>query len=1314
MRHRTVQTQTAPAHGLADGGRSSASTPPKGRLYLIGDVAALTSLSTHALRAWERVGLLAPRRSAGGVRQYTEDDLARIRLIARTLAARRLSRRALAALLRSGELRPDATDYATRPPSAHRSPTRTASAPGDDLSADQWQRERRLLDAIARVGSAVASGRPLPDVLAIVCHETCHAFAVSDAILWLVDPPPGAPPAADRAVPAPALVAVAAFGPRSEHVLQGAQPARITVDQPRSAAALALRTRRGVIVNAMDTSPLIHPELKALLPGAALLVVPLLTSDGDAVGALALRETLDPERFGPKDLERAQLFATQAAIAIETARLHDAIRVAREQAEAERARWRAAVDDMPQLVCTCDTQPRATYSNPALERFTGRPPDSTIPPEAWAAHFGVYLPDGSGAMPVDEMPFVRALRENAPAHEITILHRMPDGAERLAVWDAAPMRTPQGKLLGAVAVGRDVTLERRRAQREQCLAAVMRAGLCAPNPADFAGRAAGVVAALIAHAGVPVVVASLHLIDPETGAFRCAAALGANQASAEGTTALLCARELGWHAFTTEMHCSPPDGAPPPWADEALGRAWPITGVRSWAALPLQSGGAAFGALTVGLGVPHVWDEAERAWIESCAAALALVVQNDQLFAAERRRSEELQAVLEGVDAGITLVAADGSIRLRNAAAAKLTRRPKYRGTLAENTATYHLRDAATGAVVPADQTPVARALRGKHARDVRLLMRDGHGRDRIMLSSSNPVRDGAGHVVAAVTIFRDVTAQTRRARLFERLSQELGATLDPAREMQALADALVALADVDTAAVYETAPDGASLRLLATRNYPPIIQARVQSIPAAAHTIAAHALRTGRPQVIHNWAELVGPEHELTRQLAARLGSVSGAALPLLARGRVAGVLVVGAAHRNQFPPEEIALLLDLAGRAGLALDNAHLYKAAHDTAAELSAIIEAMAEGVRVSDASGRITRVNRAGAAFLGVPREQALQSTEEYAAINYPRWSDGRPMAPEDRPLARALRGESDTDFEMILRQADTQEDLWLRSSYAPIRDEATGAVVGAVAVGRDVTPLKALEQARAEFLSVVAHELKTPLTSLLGFLQAAQRKQARSGHRPAPPGMDAVAALDWWNDMDRLLARIERQALRLERLVNDLLDSTRVRQGRLEYCWATGDLAGAVAEAVEEQRIAHPDRHIELTTPDEPLLVRLDADRVGQVIANLISNALKYSRAEQTVAVAVDAQTDAASGTRAAVVRVRDAGPGIPVQHQPHLFEPFFRVPGVEVQSGSGIGLGIGLHVVHAIVTRHGGRIWVESAPGRGSTFAFTIPLVDGK
>jgi signal transduction histidine kinase len=177
--------------------------------------------------------------------------------------------------------------------------------------------------------------------------------------------------------------------------------------------------------------------------------------------------------------------------------------------------------------------------------------------------------------------------------------------------------------------------------------------------------------------------------------------------------------------------------------------------------------------------------------------------------------------------------------------------------------------------------------------------------------------------------------------------------------------------------------------------------------------------------------------------------------------------------------------------------------------------------------------------------------------------------------------------------------------------------------------------------------------------------------------------------------------------RLTRLLGLLFDTAAIRAGRLELHCAPVDLAGLVREQVEALRVASPGRTILLRTParGRPVVVEADADRIGEVVTNFVSNALKYSPPQRPVYVAVEARSDRVR------VAVRDAGPGIAKAEQAHLWELFHRVPGVaqqgEATSGS---LGLGLYISKAIVEAHGGQVGVMSAVGTGSTFWFTVPL----
>ena len=236
-----------------------------------------------------------------------------------------------------------------------------------------------------------------------------------------------------------------------------------------------------------------------------------------------------------------------------------------------------------------------------------------------------------------------------------------------------------------------------------------------------------------------------------------------------------------------------------------------------------------------------------------------------------------------------------------------------------------------------------------------------------------------------------------------------------------------------------------------------------------------------------------------------------------------------------------------------------------------------------------------------------------------------------------------------------------------------------------------------------FLGMACHELKTPLTSVIMGLQMIQRRVQRS----MPTRVGEVSGAPPDGEVVHALAQTTlQQGERLNRLVNDLIDTSRIQAGRLELRLKGVDLVSIVRRMVEEQRQGAPERSISLSLKVASLLVCADADRLGQVVTNYLTNALKYSQEDRPVEVGV--QGEGLLGR----VWVRDQGPGIPQDAQERIWERFHCVPGIEVQSGSGIGLGLGLHISKTIIEHHQGQVGIQSSPGHGSTFWFTLPLAD--
>ena len=238
------------------------------------------------------------------------------------------------------------------------------------------------------------------------------------------------------------------------------------------------------------------------------------------------------------------------------------------------------------------------------------------------------------------------------------------------------------------------------------------------------------------------------------------------------------------------------------------------------------------------------------------------------------------------------------------------------------------------------------------------------------------------------------------------------------------------------------------------------------------------------------------------------------------------------------------------------------------------------------------------------------------------------------------------------------------------------------------------------QLKDEFIGIAGHELRTPITTMKANLQLSRRRLHKFFQHYNDE--EVVQALQ---PLEQLLERAERQLERQSRLVHDLLDVSRLEQGHMELHIEKNDLVSIVQEAVEEQQQITSDRTLLVNLPSTEICIEADRDRINQVISNYLSNALKYSEAERPVEVCVEVRDGAAR------VSVHDEGPGLSPDEQQRIWERFYRVPGIQVKSGSGVGLGLGLHISRVIIERQGGTVGIESEPGKGSNFWFSLPIM---
>ena len=345
---------------------------------------------------------------------------------------------------------------------------------------------------------------------------------------------------------------------------------------------------------------------------------------------------------------------------------------------------------------------------------------------------------------------------------------------------------------------------------------------------------------------------------------------------------------------------------------------------------------------------------------------------------------------------------------------------------------------------------------------------------------------------------------------------------------------------------------------------------------------------------------------------------------------------------------------------------------------AAEQSAMLQQMAEGVITVDAIGSITFVNEAATRMMGIVKlGSRLDALVSLFQILTP---TGLPHPPEQLPLARALRGETVVNARWRMCQAGGDE-LVMEASAAPVRAES-GNILGAIATLRDVTEQVRLEREKNEFLSYVAHELRTPLTIIHGHVQLLQR---------TPQGTATT--------LHQRLQTINRQSSQLALLITDLLDLARIETDRLHCRLTPLDYPLLIQSITEEMRLLHPNHTIDLEISNNCRIMG-DALRLRQVVMNLIDNALTHGPQGTAVKLSVTADPETVTTC------VCDEGPPLPPEQRERIFERFHRLsPSARLHAG---GLGLGLYISRQIAEAHGGRLQVVD--DEYSCFALSLPI----
>jgi PAS domain S-box-containing protein len=449
------------------------------------------------------------------------------------------------------------------------------------------------------------------------------------------------------------------------------------------------------------------------------------------------------------------------------------------------------------------------------------------------------------------------------------------------------------------------------------------------------------------------------------------------------------------------------------------------------------------------------------------------------------------------------------------------------------------------------------------------------------------------------------------------------------------------------------------------------------EAVVSAGECICGHAVQSGQIKTIAD----ITTHPARSRSACTREGFQSCIRLPLVARGEVLGLLNVQSRSHRTFNPEDEELLTAIGHQIGIAIANARLIDDAEHRRATLDSVVSSLVDGLILLDQRGRITYTNPAAGEILGLPASAlAGQSLERMD-----RDPSGR-IVHSDEIFARLRSAIADplgvptVEFSLAVPVVRTVQARFFSISGAG------GTSLGVGLLLRDITREKELDEMKSQLLSTVSHELRTPLASIKGFATTLLRQD-----------------IEWDEESRReFLTIIDEESDRLTELISNLLDMSRIEAGTLRVEPEPTDLRPLVLETVEQFQVVSHHHRFTVHLPAVVPAVLADPRRTRQVLRNLVENAVKYSPEGGPITIWVQAKPDRVQ------ISVADQGLGMEPQQLDHIFERFYQVNSASTRRVGGSGLG--LSICRAIVEAQHGDIWVESQPGVGSTFYFTLPL----
>jgi len=611
--------------------------------------------------------------------------------------------------------------------------------------------------------------------------------------------------------------------------------------------------------------------------------------------------------------------------------------------------------------------------------------------------------------------------------------------------------------------------------------------------------------------------------------------------------------------------------------------------------------------------------------------------------------------------------------------------------------------------------TELRRILKGEVIPRKRATITTAKGREYVVELAAMPIRDPRGKVVLGMMIATDITARHRVHNYWKAVTaaaQGISSQLDLDHVLESVLNQISeALGGAALAAVWLLDETGQQLRLAAQRGLSATSLDRLQTLSLDCKSAICESVRTRKP-LYSEEVETGSPTSEIDRVVIESEGIASWLVAPLLSDERLMGTMLYASRAPRRFYEEDLqatavisrlfAVDIDhaaLYGQSELARQQAETARAANEQLAvvadrereraeqasrQLSAVLENLAEGVMVADPTGRLLLVNRVARELLDLPDKQDSLNVDETLPSEVRR-PDGSPLPPDEWPISRTLRGDKVVEQEVLVTAANGAERHLLFSGSS-IVGRGGGIALGII-VCRDVTRLRLLEQTRDDYVRAVSHDLRNPLTAIAGHAQLLHRVLEKAGLKGGMAG--------------KAIETIAINSQRMSSMITDLAESAQLEAGQIRLEPMPVDLPSFVNQLKDRLAGAAEARRICVELPEELPLVLADTDKLERILTNLLTNALKYSEPDSPVTVAMTLR-----GAEV-VTAITDRGQGMSPEEVSKLFQRYYRTPTAIQRKG---GLGLGLHITKGLVEAHGGRIWVESKQGEGSTFSFTLPV----